>query len=148
MDPTTERVIEDGFWLVLLMAVIAFFWFHHRDKQQASRSNEEVVKTQENGKAVQAPKKVALSTCTMTGGYELTSKAKNKKMSRQTALKKAFARAPKKTLRTTRKRLAAQGPLEFVRTSRPSVTVYELVETDVYGESNPEVDDQEEEFGT
>jgi len=35
-----------------------------------------------------------------------------------------------------------------VRAPEPSVTVYELIETEVYGESSPEVDDQEEEFGT
>ena len=27
MDPLTERVFEDNYWLVLLMAVIAFFGF-------------------------------------------------------------------------------------------------------------------------
>jgi preprotein translocase subunit YajC len=59
MDPMAERVIEDGFWLVLLIAVIGFFWFRHRDQRQASRSNEKVVKTQENGKAVPASKKAA-----------------------------------------------------------------------------------------
>jgi hypothetical protein len=42
MAPMTERVIEDGSWLLLLIAVIAFFWFHQRDKRQASRSDEEV----------------------------------------------------------------------------------------------------------
>ena len=30
MDPMTERVIEDGFWLLVLMALIGFFWFHDR----------------------------------------------------------------------------------------------------------------------
>jgi len=59
MDPMAERVIEDGYWLVLLIAVIGFFWFYHLDQRQASRSNEKVVKTQENGKAVQAPKRAA-----------------------------------------------------------------------------------------
>ncbi|MBZ5651618.1 MAG: hypothetical protein LAO18_14160 [Acidobacteriia bacterium] len=56
-----ERVIEDGFWLVLLMAVIAFFWFHRRGKRPTSRSNEdeEAMKTQHAGKSVEAPKKVA-----------------------------------------------------------------------------------------
>jgi hypothetical protein len=56
-----ERVIEDGFWLVLLMAVIAFFWFHRRGKQPTSRSNEneKVMKTQQASKSAQAPKKVA-----------------------------------------------------------------------------------------
>jgi len=61
MDPLTERVIEDGSWLVLLMAAIAFFWFHHSGKWQASGSNgnEEVVKTQDNGTAVPTSKKAA-----------------------------------------------------------------------------------------
>lgn len=33
MDPLTERVFEDRFWLAILMAVIAFFWFHHREQE-------------------------------------------------------------------------------------------------------------------
>jgi hypothetical protein len=46
MDPLTERVLEDNYWLVLLMAAIAFFWFHHWNQRQASRSNEEAVMAQ------------------------------------------------------------------------------------------------------
>jgi hypothetical protein len=59
MDPLTERVFEDRFWLVLLMAVIAFFWFHHRDKRHASPSDDGVAKNQENIKAIHTPKKAA-----------------------------------------------------------------------------------------
>ncbi len=33
MDPLTERVFEDRFWFVILMAIISFVWFHHRDKR-------------------------------------------------------------------------------------------------------------------
>lgn len=76
-----------------------------------------------------------------------TSKAKNKKINRQKASRKALARAPKKAALSVRKKAVARGPLELVRTE-PSVTVYEVVETEVYGESNPAVDDREEEFGT
>jgi hypothetical protein len=76
-----------------------------------------------------------------------TSKAKNKKISRQKASKKALARAPKKAAIAIGKRAVARGPLEFLRTE-PSVTVFEVVETEVHGESNPEDEDQEEEFGT
>ena len=76
-----------------------------------------------------------------------TSKTKNKKISRQKASNKALARTSKKVARSITKRAVARGPLEFVRTG-PSVTVYEVVETEVYGESNPEVEDREEEVGT
>ncbi len=37
MDPMMERVIEDGFWLLVLMALIGFFWFHERGKGRADR---------------------------------------------------------------------------------------------------------------
>lgn len=74
------------------------------------------------------------------------SKAKSKKTSRRTTSKEAVARAPKKAARAIRKRAAAQGPLEFMQTE-PSVTIYEVVETEVYGEPNSEVDDRDE-FGT
>jgi hypothetical protein len=57
MDPLTERVFEDNCWLVILMAVIAFFWFHHRDKGRSVQWSEAVGKTQENRQATQAPKK-------------------------------------------------------------------------------------------
>jgi hypothetical protein len=76
-----------------------------------------------------------------------TIKAKNKKMSRQKASKNAVAMAPKKAALSVRKKAVTRGSIEFVRTE-PSVTVYEVVETEVYGESNPEVDDREEKFGT
>jgi len=59
MDPLTERVFEDNYWLVLLMAVIAFFWFHHWNRAQASRSNQEAVRAHGHNKAAQGPKKVA-----------------------------------------------------------------------------------------
>lgn len=54
-----ERVIEDGFWLVLLMALTAFFWFHRRGKRSTSRSDENAMKTQHASKLVETPKKVA-----------------------------------------------------------------------------------------
>jgi hypothetical protein len=75
------------------------------------------------------------------------SKTKNKKASRRTTSKKAVARASKEAARGIPRRTAAGSPLEFVR-SEPSVTIYEVVETEVYGESNSEVDNQGEEFGT
>lgn len=59
MDPLTERVFEDISWLVILMAIIAFFRFHHRNKGRSSRSNEAVGQTQENNRVAQAPKKAA-----------------------------------------------------------------------------------------
>ncbi len=37
MDAMTERVIEDGVWLLVLMALIGFFWFHDRGKRRADR---------------------------------------------------------------------------------------------------------------
>ncbi len=40
----TERVIEDGFWLVVLAAVLAFFWFHRQGKRQGRQSELEVMK--------------------------------------------------------------------------------------------------------
>jgi len=76
-----------------------------------------------------------------------TSKAKNKNISRQKASKKALARAPKKAARAIRETAVARGPLEFVRT-KPSLTVYEVLDTEVYAESNSEVEDREEEVGT
>ena len=57
MYPLTERVFEDKFWLVILMAVVAFFWFHHRDKGHSGQWGEAVGKTQENSQATQASKK-------------------------------------------------------------------------------------------
>jgi hypothetical protein len=84
----------------------------------------------------------------ITRKSKTASKAKNKKVSPQKGLKKTMARAPKKTVKAMRERVAARSPLEFVRAPEPSVTVYELIETEVYGESSPEVDGQEEEFGT
>jgi hypothetical protein len=84
----------------------------------------------------------------MTKKRKTTSKPKNKKLSRKAALKKAIARAPKKAVKATHKKLGARPPLEFVRPSQPSVTVYELVETEVYEESNPGTADHDEEFGT
>jgi hypothetical protein len=57
MDPLTERVFEDRFWLVILMAIISFFWFHHRDKGRSNRWHEALGKTQENDKVARAPKK-------------------------------------------------------------------------------------------
>jgi hypothetical protein len=57
MDPLTERVLEDRFWWVILMAVIAFFWFHHWDNGRSSRLTEAVGKTPEISKATLPPKK-------------------------------------------------------------------------------------------
>jgi hypothetical protein len=59
MDPLTERVFEDILWLVVLMAIIAFFRFHHRDKGRSNQWDEAVGKTQENNRVTQAPKKAA-----------------------------------------------------------------------------------------
>jgi len=47
MDPLTERVFEDRFWFVILMAVISLVWFHHRDKGRSDRWKEAFGKTQE-----------------------------------------------------------------------------------------------------
>jgi len=33
MMQMTGRVIEDGFWFVLLTAVLSYFWFHHGKHQ-------------------------------------------------------------------------------------------------------------------
>jgi hypothetical protein len=38
MEPLTERVFEDAYWLVILMAMIAFFWFHNWDNRKENRS--------------------------------------------------------------------------------------------------------------
>jgi hypothetical protein len=57
MDPLTERVFEDNFWLGILMAVIAFFWFHHRDKGGSVQWSEAVGKTQENSRRPRPPKR-------------------------------------------------------------------------------------------
>ena len=56
-----QRVIEDGLWLVLLMAIIAFFWFHQWGKRRAgwSHENEQVMQSQENSKPVRATGKAA-----------------------------------------------------------------------------------------
>jgi hypothetical protein len=56
MDPLTERVFEDKSWLVILMAVIAFFWFHHRNKERSGQWSKAAGKTRENSQATQAPK--------------------------------------------------------------------------------------------
>jgi hypothetical protein len=37
MDPMTQRVIEDGVWLLVLMALIGSFWFRDRCKRRANR---------------------------------------------------------------------------------------------------------------
>jgi hypothetical protein len=37
MDPMTQRVIEDGVWLLVLMVLIGFFWFHERGKRRTDR---------------------------------------------------------------------------------------------------------------
>jgi hypothetical protein len=58
MDPLTERVFEDWFWLVILMALIGFLWLRHRGKGRSSQWNEAVGKTQQNNEVAQAPKKV------------------------------------------------------------------------------------------
>lgn len=55
MDPLTERVFEDSLWLVILMAMIAFFWFHDRGKRQSNPWNEGAAK--DKAKAAQAAKK-------------------------------------------------------------------------------------------
>lgn len=64
-----------------------------------------------------------------------TSKTKTGKASRQKASRKPVATAPKKAARAIRQRAATATPLEFMRTE-PSVTVYEVIETEVYGKSN------------
>jgi hypothetical protein len=53
MDPLIERVLEDNFWLVLLIAVIAFFWFHHWNNGHAHRWEG----TQARGKTARTPKR-------------------------------------------------------------------------------------------
>jgi hypothetical protein len=83
----------------------------------------------------------------MTKKRKATSKAKNQEMSHQSTTKKVVARTAKKAIRATRKGVAARGPLEFVQTE-PLITVYEIVETEMYGGSDSEVDDRETEFGT
>lgn len=59
MDPLTERVFEDAYWLVILMAMIAFFWFHNWDNRKENRSNEALAKTRERSKATREAKKAA-----------------------------------------------------------------------------------------
>jgi hypothetical protein len=51
MDPLIERVLEDSFWLVLLIAVIAFFWFHQWNNGTAHRGQS----TQADDKTAHAP---------------------------------------------------------------------------------------------
>ncbi|HLJ30147.1 MAG TPA: hypothetical protein VKY85_25800 [Candidatus Angelobacter sp.] len=53
----TERVIEDGFWLVVLAAVLAFFWFHRQGKRQGRQSELEVMKPQQRSESTHVQKK-------------------------------------------------------------------------------------------
>ena len=57
MNLRTERVFDDKSWLVILMAVIGYFWFHHRDKGRSGQCSEALGKTRENSQATQAPKR-------------------------------------------------------------------------------------------
>jgi hypothetical protein len=73
------------------------------------------------------------------------SKAKNPKISRHSTSKKAIAKVPQNPALARPARETVQGPREFVRTE-PSVAVFEIVETEVYAESD--TDDRDKEFGT
>jgi hypothetical protein len=78
----------------------------------------------------------------------MRSKARNKTTNRKLAVSKAGGRPPRRIATAARKRVTARGPLEYAVAQEPSVTVYELVETEVYRETSPEADSAEEEFGT
>lgn len=53
----TERIVEDGFWLVILVLVLAFFGFRHRDRRWTSPKGE-LIEPRES-RSAQAGKKIA-----------------------------------------------------------------------------------------
>ena len=40
MVPMTEQIVQDGFWFLLLVAGLAFMWFHfgHREHHEPSQT--------------------------------------------------------------------------------------------------------------
>ncbi len=38
MMAVTERVLENGFWFVVVSTVLAFFWFYHRTEPRSGQS--------------------------------------------------------------------------------------------------------------
>jgi len=78
----------------------------------------------------------------------IRSKARNKTTNRKPAVSKAGGRAPRRIAIAARKTVTARGPIEYAVAQELSVTVYERVETEVYRETSPEADKEEEEFGT
>lgn len=80
---------------------------------------------------------------------KISSKLKNKKISRKRAVKKAAKRVSTKIARTRGKRVKKariQAPRKAILPSEPSVTVFEIVETEVYTQPDLAIGDQEDEI--
>jgi hypothetical protein len=54
----TEKILEDGFWVVILILVFAFFRFHHHDRRWKSGRNEKFIERRKS-RSTQAGKKAA-----------------------------------------------------------------------------------------
>jgi hypothetical protein len=76
-----------------------------------------------------------------------TGKGNTKKTGGDQAVKKAIKESPQKIARTTGKRATAQRRKETFGMPEPSVVVYEIIQTDVFRETDEQADDRREEFG-